>query len=55
MRGFVLAEAAKDKLYEKLDDLPDELLEQESHFVQTDPRIGINEDCAHKVIEILTN
>ena len=47
--------AAKDKLYEKLDDLPDELLEQESHFVQTDPRIGINEDCAHKVIEILTN
>jgi len=23
MRGFVLAKSAKDKLYEKLDDLPD--------------------------------
>ena len=40
--------------YAILDDLPDLLPEQESHFVQTDPRIGITEDDAEQVISILT-
>ena len=37
-----------------LDDQPDMLPEQEKHFVQTDPRIGITEDDAEQVISILT-
>lgn len=40
--------------YAILDDLPDMLPEQQSHFVQTDPRIGITEDDADRVITILT-
>lgn len=40
--------------YAILDDLPDMLPEQQSHFVQTDPRIGITEDDADRVISILT-
>jgi len=40
--------------YAILDDLPDMLPEQESHFVQTDPRIGITQDDATVVISILT-
>jgi len=40
--------------YAILDDLSDMLPEQESHFVQTDPRIGITEDDAEQVISILT-
>ena len=40
--------------YAILDDLPDMLPEQQSHFVQTDPRIGITEDNANRVISILT-
>ena len=41
--------------YAILDDLPDMLPEQQSHFVQTDPRIGITEDDADRVITILTD
>ena len=40
--------------YAILDDLPDMLPEQQSHFVQTDPRVGITKDDAEKIIEILT-
>lgn len=40
--------------YAILDDVPDMLPEQESHFVQTDPRIGITKEDANQVIEILT-
>ena len=40
--------------YAILDDLPDMLPEQQTHFVQTDPRIGITEDDADRVITILT-
>lgn len=40
--------------YAILDDLPDMLPEQESHFVQTDPRIGMTKDNAEQVISILT-
>ena len=40
--------------YAILDDLPDMLPKQQSHFVQTDPRIGITEDDADRVITILT-
>lgn len=41
--------------YAILDDVPDMLPEQQSHFVQTDPRVGITEDDADKVISILTD
>ena len=41
--------------YAILDDLPDMLLEQETHFVQTDPRIGITEDDANRAITILSD
>lgn len=41
--------------YAILDDLPDMLPEQQSHFVQTDPRIGITEENADRVITILTD
>ena len=40
--------------YAILDDLPDMLPEQQSHFVQIDPRIGITEDDADRIITILT-
>ena len=40
--------------YAILDDVPDMLPEQQSHFVQTDPRVGITKDDAEKIIEILT-
>ena len=41
--------------YAILDDVPDMLPEQQSHFVQTDPWVGITEDDADKVISILTD
>ena len=41
--------------YAILDDLPDMLPEQQTHFVQTDPRIGITKDDADRVISILTD
>ena len=44
----------QDTSYAILDDLPDMLPEQESHFVQTDPRIGITKDDADRIITILT-
>lgn len=40
--------------YAILDDVPDILPEQDSHFVQIDPRIGITKEDANQVIEILT-
>lgn len=40
--------------YAILDDMEDMLPEQQSHFVQTDPRIGITEDDADRIITILT-
>ena len=41
--------------YAILDDVPDMLPEQESHFVQIDPRIGITKDDVNSVIAILTD
>lgn len=40
--------------YAILDDMDDMLPEQQSHFVQTDPTIGITEDDAQKAIAILS-
>lgn len=39
--------------YVILDDVPDFLPEQEEHFVQVDPRVGITEEDGEKAIEIL--
>lgn len=44
----------QDTRYAILDDLPDMLPDQESHFVQTDPRIGITKEDADRIITILT-
>jgi hypothetical protein len=41
--------------YAILDDVPDMLSEQQSHFVQTDPRVGITKDDADRIIQILTD
>ena len=41
--------------YAILDDMDDMLPEQYAHFVQVDPRIGITEADAEKIIEILTS
>jgi len=38
-----------------LDDFPDMLPEQQSHFVQTDPIIGVTEEDAERIIKILIN
>lgn len=39
--------------YAILDDVPDMLTEQQSHFVQADPRVGITEDNAYEPIKSL--
>ena len=39
--------------YAILDDADDMLPEQQSHFVQTNPKVGITEEDAEKVIVIL--
>ena len=44
----------QDMRYVIIDDLPDVLPEQESHFVQTDPRVGITQADADRAITILT-
>ena len=41
--------------YAILDDVPDMLPEQEPHFVQIDPKIGITKDDVNSVIAILTD
>ena len=41
--------------YAIIDDMEDMLPEQQSHFVQTDPEIGINDDDAKRAIAILTD
>ena len=54
IKEWLLSNGQQVPHYAILDDLPDMLPEQESHFVQTDPRIGITEDNAEQVISILT-
>ena len=54
IKEWLLTNGNQDTHYAILDDLPDMLPEQESHFVQTDPRIGITKDDADRVITILT-
>lgn len=39
--------------YVILDDVPDFLAEQESHYIEIDPRVGLTSDLVNKVIEIL--
>lgn len=39
--------------YVILDDVPDFLPEQESHYIEIDPRVGITEDIAERAIVIL--
>lgn len=41
--------------YAIIDDTDDMLSEQQTHFVQTNPCIGITKADAEKVIEILTH
>lgn len=54
IKEWLSANGSQVTNYAILDDLPDMLPEQQSHFVQTDPRIGITEDDADRVITILT-
>ena len=41
--------------YAIIDDMDNMLPEQQSHFVQTNPEVGITEEDAEKVIAILKN
>lgn len=54
IKEWLLTNGNQDTRYAIIDDLPDMLPEQQSHFVQTDPRIGITKEDANQVIEILT-
>lgn len=54
IKEWLLSNGDQDTRYAIFDDLPDMLPEQESHFVQTDPRIGITKEDADRIITILT-
>ena len=41
--------------YVIIDDMDDILPEQQSHFVQTDPEVGITNDDVEKVVRLLNN
>ena len=44
---------AHDCSYVIFDDLPDFFPEQQSHYIETDPRVGITSEDAKKAIELL--
>ena len=54
IKEWLLTYGSPDTHYAILDDFPDMLPEQESHFVQTNPTIGITKDDADRIITILT-
>lgn len=53
IKGWLLKHKCEGILYVIIDDMDDILLEQQSHFVQTDPEVGISDWDATKSIMIL--
>ena len=53
IQGWLLLHGDDVSRYAIIDDMDDILPEQQSHFVQTDPEVGINFDDVKKVVHLL--
>lgn len=53
IQGWLLLHGDDVSRYVIIDDMDDILPEQQSHFVQTDPEVGINFDDVKKVVHLL--
>ena len=55
IQGWVLLHGDDVSRYVIIDDMDDILPEQKSHFVQTDPEVGITEEDVDKAVRLLNN
>ena len=53
IKGWLVLHGADVSNYVIIDDMDDILSEQQTHFVQTDPEVGITNDDVKKVIHLL--
>jgi hypothetical protein len=53
IQGWLLLHGDDVSRYVIIDDMDDILPEQQSHFVQTDPEVGITNDDVKKVVHLL--
>ena len=53
IQGWLLLHGDDVSRYAIIDDMDDILPEQQSHFVQTDPEVGITNDDVKKVVHLL--
>ena len=53
IQGWLLLHGDEVSRYVIIDDMDDILPEQQSHFVQTDPEVGITNDDVKKVVHLL--
>ena len=55
IQGWLLLHGDDVSRYVIIDDMDDILPEQQSHFVQTDPEVGITNEDVKKVVHLLNN
>ena len=55
IQGWLLLHGDDVSRYVIIDDMDDILPEQKSHFVQTDPEVGITEEDVDKTVRLLNN
>ena len=55
IQGWLLLHGDDVSRYVIIDDMDDILPEQQSHFVQTDPEVGITEEDVDKAVRLLNN
>jgi hypothetical protein len=55
IKGWLALHGDDVSNYVIIDDMDDFLLEQKSHFVQTDPEVGISNDDVKKIVRLLNN
>ena len=55
IQGWLLLHGDDVSRYVIIDDMDDILPEQKSHFVQTDPEVGITEEDVDKAVRLLNN
>ena len=55
IKGWLVLHGADVSNYVIIDDMDDILSEQLSHFVQTDPEVGITNEDVKKVVHLLNN
>jgi hypothetical protein len=53
IQGWLLLHGDDVSRYVIIDDMDDILPEQQSHFVQTDPEVGITNDDVKKIVHLL--